>query len=119
MARIRAMSSRRHLRRAVFADADADVRADEVQVRHRNARHANLVRRAGEERRERGGKRHFAARAETGGHAHEVLFRDETFGGAFGEFLEKFFRVGRVLGVAVQRHDARIDARPCGASALP
>ena len=35
----------------------------------------------------RGGKRHLAARAETGGHAHHVLFRDETF----GETVRKFF----------------------------
>ena len=35
-----------HLRRAVLADAHADVRAGEFEVRLRNARDANLVERA-------------------------------------------------------------------------
>ena len=98
----------RHLRRAVLADADADVRADEFEVRHRNARHADLVESAGEERRERGRERHLAARAKTDGHGHEVLLRDETFRETIRELLEKLFRVGGILRVAVHRHDALI-----------
>ncbi len=42
----------RHLRRAVLADRDADVRADAFDVREGDRRHAQLVRRAREERRE-------------------------------------------------------------------
>ncbi len=40
---------------------------------------------------------------ETDGDRNEVLFRDETFGGAFGKFFEEFFRVGGIFRVAVQR----------------
>ena len=67
-----------------------------------------------EKRRERGGKRHLAARAETRGHADHVLFGDVTFGGTVREFLEELVRVGGILRVAVHRDDALIhlaDAR--------
>src|SRR5665213_4555964 len=98
----------RHLRRAVFANADADVRADELQIGLRNSGDANLVGGAGEERRERRGERHMAARGVADRDGDEVLFRDETFNGAFGKFLEKFFRESGIFGVAVQCVDARI-----------
>ena len=94
------------------------MRADELHVRLRNARHANLVISAREKRGERRGERHFAARAETGGHADHVLFGDVTFGGTFREFFEKFVREGGIFRVAIHRHDAQIrfaDARERGA----
>ena len=103
-----------HLRRAVFADAHADVRAGELQVRLRNARDANLVEGAREEAGERGGKRHLAARAEARGHADHVLLGNETFRETVREFLEELFRVGGILRVAVHRDDALVhlaDAR--------
>ena len=69
---------------------------------------------AGEESGERGGERHLAARAETGGHADHVLFGDETFGGTVREFLEKFFREGGIFRVAVHRHDALVHFADAG-----
>src|SRR5206468_10816751 len=101
--------SQPHLRRAIFADAHAHVRPRELQVRPRNPRHANLVAGAAKETSERGRKRHFAARAETHGQAHQVLLGDKTFGKAIWEPLVKLFRVSGILRVAVHRHDARVN----------
>ena len=98
----------RHLRRAVLADAHADVRADELDVRLRNSGDADLVVSAREKCGERGCERHFAARAETGGHADHVLLGDVTFGGTFGKFFEKFVRERGIFCVAVNRNDALI-----------
>ncbi len=98
----------RHLRRTVLADADADVRTDQLQIGRGNAGDADLVRGAGEECRECRGERHMAARAETDGDGDEVLFRDETFGETVRERLVEFFRVGGILRVAVHRDDRRI-----------
>ena len=90
------------------------MRTDQLDVGLRNSRDANLVVGAGEKRGERRGERHFAARAETGGDADHVLLGDETFGGAFREFLEKFVRERGIFRVAVHRDNPQIrftDAR--------
>ena len=64
MARIMAKIFQRHLRRAVFADADADVRTDELDVGHAKFPRRESGRRRGvKNSRERGGERHLAARA--------------------------------------------------------
>ena len=97
-----------HLRRTVLADADADVRAGEFQVRLRNARDADLIVSAREETGERGCKWHLAARAEADGHTNHVLLGNETFGEPLGEFLHEFFRVGGILCIAVHRDDALV-----------
>ena len=98
----------RHLRRAVFADADADVRADEFHIRGRNSRDANLVCGARKKCRERRDERNVAARRKPNGDGHKVLFRDETFGESVRELFEKLFRVGGIFRVAVHRDDALI-----------
>ena len=97
-----------HLRRAVLADAHPDVRADELEIGLRNARDANLVKRAGEKTRERGRKRHLAAGAKTGGHADHVLLGNETFRETVREFFEKLFGERGVFCVAIHRDNARV-----------
>jgi len=99
-----------HLGGAIFADAHPGMRARQFEVRPRDAGDANLVARARQKCREGRSERNFAPCRETGGNAHHVLFRDETLGKAVGELPGELFRKRRVFGVAVQRHDPRVNA---------
>lgn len=105
----------RHLAGPVLADADAAVRADEVDVRLRNGAHADLVESAREERGERRDERNGAVAARrTDRHAHQILLGDEAFDVALREALLDLIREGRVLRVAVQTDDALVAGRHFG-----
>ena len=95
-----------HLGRAVLADADADVRAADLDVGEGVGRHPDLVVGPGQEGGEGGHERDVALGREAHAHADHVLLGDEGLEGPSGKGLEELVGVGRVLDVAVDGHDA-------------
>ncbi len=65
------------MRWAVFTDADADMRADEFNIRATDGRHTNEIIGATQETGEGCRKGDLAAGGQTGGGTDHVLFRDE------------------------------------------
>ena len=98
-----------HLRRAVLADRHAAVRAGELEVGARDRRHADVVEGARQEAGEGRDERDLAARRQADRDADHVLLGDEALEVALRVRGEEALGEGRVLGVAVDHRDQRID----------
>ena len=94
----------RHLGRAVGADLDAGVRADQADVGLGDGRHPDEVVGAGEEGGEGGRERPVAARAEAHRGRHQLLLGDEHLEVALGIGLGELVGEGRVAHLAVHGH---------------
>ena len=94
-----------HLRRSVFTDRHAGVRAAQPQVGPADRAHADLICRAREERAERRGERRLAERLQPGLDADHALLGDVQLEEALGRHGLGFLRVCRVPDLTVEHHD--------------
>jgi hypothetical protein len=99
-----------HLGRAVFANRDSGMAADQLHVEVRVGHaHPDLVERvAKEECREACRDRDLAARGQARGHANHIRLRDADIEKPVGELLREPFGAGRVADIAINDHDARV-----------
>src|SRR5262249_34582185 len=84
------------------------MRPAELHVCLRNACHSDLVISAGQEGRECRNERNLASCGQTRRRAYHVLFGNEHFKKTCGLRFQKFFGEGRILCIAVERHNAWI-----------
>ncbi len=98
----------RHLRRAVFPDRDAGMRARQLHVDRGDARHPDEVRRSREKAGERGREGNRAARGQTHRHPDHDLLGDEVLEEAIREGLAESVAEGGVLDVRVERDDTLV-----------
>ena len=104
----------RHLRRPVFANRHAGVRAGQLDADVADRGHADEVGGARQEAGERRGERNRAARRQAHRGADHHLLGDEVLVEAIGRDLLELVAEGRVLDVGVERDDARVGLAELG-----